>query len=151
MPHVVSRPVGAHRPSLLGTRWISRAAGKSQNHRLVEVGRHLWRPSGPTPLLQQGHLELVTQNHVQTAFEYLQGWRIHCPESEEEGAFSLGGRASARSCKVTGIAVRRGGPTMLPKSKARCTDLSLASLPTHLIHTFQHAPSQAFRHFLRRG
>ena len=29
--------------------------GTSQNHRLVEVCRDLWRTSGPSPLLQQGH------------------------------------------------------------------------------------------------
>uniref|UniRef100_A0A8C0ES58 receptor protein-tyrosine kinase n=1 Tax=Bubo bubo TaxID=30461 RepID=A0A8C0ES58_BUBBB len=29
------------------------------------------------PLLKQGHLELVAHNHIQTAFEYLQGWRLH--------------------------------------------------------------------------
>ncbi|KAK4828375.1 hypothetical protein QYF61_026113 [Mycteria americana] len=31
----------------------------------------------PTPLLKQGHLEPVAQDRVQTAFEYLQGWRLH--------------------------------------------------------------------------
>ena len=29
------------------------------------------------PLLRQGHLELVTQDHDQTAFKYLQRGRIH--------------------------------------------------------------------------
>lgn len=63
----------------------------SENHRLVEVGRDLWRPSAPTPLLQQGHLQLVAHSHVQMAFEYFQGWRSHCPESEErEGLRFLG-------------------------------------------------------------
>ncbi|KAK4810494.1 hypothetical protein QYF61_004274, partial [Mycteria americana] len=47
------------------------------NHRMVEVGRDLWRSSGPTPLCQQGHLEPVAQDHVQTAFEHLQGGRLH--------------------------------------------------------------------------
>ena len=50
---------------------------ESQNHRMVEVGRDLWRSSGPTPVLKQGHLELVAQAHGQMAFEYLQGWRLH--------------------------------------------------------------------------
>jgi len=27
----------------------------SQNHRMVEVGRDLWRSSGPTPLLKLDH------------------------------------------------------------------------------------------------
>ena len=35
-------------------------------HRTVKVGRDLWSSSGPTPLLNQGHLELVAQDHVQT-------------------------------------------------------------------------------------
>ena len=49
----------------------------SQNHRLAEVGRDVWRSSGLTPLLKQGHLEMVAQDHAQMAFEYLQGWRLH--------------------------------------------------------------------------
>lgn len=39
----------------------------SQNHCMVEAGRYLWRASGPTPMLKQGHLERVAQDHVQTA------------------------------------------------------------------------------------
>jgi len=44
---------------------------------MVEVGRDLQRPPGPTPLLKQGHLELIAQDCVQTASEYLQRWRLH--------------------------------------------------------------------------
>ena len=44
---------------------------------MVEVGGDLWRSSGPTPLLQQSHLKPVVQDHVQMAFEYLQGGRLH--------------------------------------------------------------------------
>lgn len=40
----------------------------SQNPRMVEVGRPLWTASGPTPLLKQGHLEMVVWDHGQTAF-----------------------------------------------------------------------------------
>ena len=29
------------------------------------------------PWLEQGHLEQFAQDHVQKAFEYLQGWRLH--------------------------------------------------------------------------
>jgi len=50
---------------------------RSHNHRLFQIGRDLWRTPGPSPLLKQGHLELLVQDHVQTAFEYLQGWRFH--------------------------------------------------------------------------
>jgi len=49
-------------------------------HRIMErlkLGKDLWRPSGPTPLLKQGHLEPVAQDHLQMAFEYPQGWRLH--------------------------------------------------------------------------
>jgi len=46
-------------------------------HRMAEVGRDLWRSSGPSPLLKQDHLEQVAQDHVQMASEYLQGWRLH--------------------------------------------------------------------------
>ena len=44
---------------------------------MAEVGRDLWRSSGPTPLLKQGHPEQAAQDCVQMAFEYLQGWRLH--------------------------------------------------------------------------
>ncbi|PKU47740.1 hypothetical protein llap_1940 [Limosa lapponica baueri] len=43
----------------------------SEHHRMVEVGRDIWRSSSPTPLLKQGHPEQVTQDHVPSAFEYL--------------------------------------------------------------------------------
>lgn len=42
---------------------------------MADVGRDLWKPSGPTPLLKQGNLDLVAQDHVQLAFEFLQGER----------------------------------------------------------------------------
>ena len=42
-----------------------------QNYRLAEVRRDLWMSSCPTPLLQQGHPELIFQNCLQMAFEYL--------------------------------------------------------------------------------
>ena len=45
---------------------------QSQNHRMVEVGRELWRSPGPA-LLQQGHPELGAQIHVQVALEGLRG------------------------------------------------------------------------------
>lgn len=38
---------------------------------MFEIERDLWTPCGPTPLLQQGHLQLVAQDHVQMAFMYL--------------------------------------------------------------------------------
>jgi len=40
---------------------------------MVEAGRDLQTSSGTTPLLKQGHLKLGAQDHVQMAFEYLQG------------------------------------------------------------------------------
>jgi len=33
--------------------------------------------SGPTLLLKQSHVDLVSQDHVQMAFEYLYGWRLY--------------------------------------------------------------------------
>lgn len=39
---------------------------------MAEIGRDLWRSSGPTPLLKQGHIQLVAQDHTQTGFEYTQ-------------------------------------------------------------------------------
>jgi len=49
----------------------------SQNYRIFEVGSDLWRSSCATYLLMQSHLEVVAKDHVQIAFEYLQGWRLH--------------------------------------------------------------------------
>lgn len=46
------------------------------NHRVVEVGRHLWVYL-LQPLLQQGHAELLAQAHVQAASESLQGEKLH--------------------------------------------------------------------------
>jgi len=48
-----------------------------KKHRTAEVGRDICRSSGPTLMLKQGHLELVAQDHVQAAFEFLQRWRHH--------------------------------------------------------------------------
>lgn len=39
--------------------------------------RGLWRSSGPTPLLKLGHLQYVAQDQAHTAFEDLQGKRLH--------------------------------------------------------------------------
>lgn len=44
---------------------------------MAKVGRDLWMSSGLTPELKQGQLELVAQDHVPMAFEFLQGWRLH--------------------------------------------------------------------------
>ena len=43
---------------------------------MVEVGKDLWK-SHPTLLLKQGHLDQAAQDCVSTAFEYLQGWKLH--------------------------------------------------------------------------
>ena len=58
------------------------------DHRMVEVGRDLWRSSCLAPLLKQGHLELVAQDHVQMVFEYLQGGRLHNPSGQPLPALS---------------------------------------------------------------
>lgn len=42
---------------------------------MADVGRDLWKPYSPTPLLKQGNLDLVAQDHVQLSFEFLQGER----------------------------------------------------------------------------
>lgn len=49
----------------------------SQKHRMVEVGRNLWRPSSPTPLLKYGRLEYAVQGHIQVGFEYLYRKKLH--------------------------------------------------------------------------
>jgi len=53
--------------------YVARERPEYTNHRIrvVEVGRDLWRSSGPIPLLKQGHLEPVTQENIQMAFESL--------------------------------------------------------------------------------
>lgn len=49
----------------------------SQNHRILRIGRALWKSSSPIPLPKQGHLEQVTQECVQVGLECLQRWRLH--------------------------------------------------------------------------
>lgn len=48
-----------------------------QSHRMAEFGRNLWESSCPTVLHQQGQIEPVVQDQVQTAFKYLPGCRLH--------------------------------------------------------------------------
>jgi len=50
---------------------------KITNYRMVKVDRGVWRLLCPTVLLKQGCLGQFSQVHVQTAFEYLQRWRLH--------------------------------------------------------------------------
>jgi len=49
----------------------------SQNHRMADSGGTSGSHPIQDPWLMQGYLETVAQDHVQTAFEYLQGWRLH--------------------------------------------------------------------------
>jgi len=44
---------------------------------MVEIGRNLWRSSGPTPRSKQCHLESVAEDCVQMAFESVQAWNLH--------------------------------------------------------------------------
>jgi len=60
----------------------------AQNHRIVEVGRDLQSSSGPTSLLKQGHLKLVSQDCVQTDFEYLQIRTLHSLSGQPVPALS---------------------------------------------------------------
>ena len=47
------------------------------SHRVADTGRDLWRSPDPIPLLKQGHLEAVAQDHVRMAFDRLQGRKLH--------------------------------------------------------------------------
>ena len=47
----------------------------SQNHRMADVGRHLYTLSSPTPALSLPY-NSVPQDCVQKAFEYLQGNKL---------------------------------------------------------------------------
>lgn len=49
---------------------------QSHSHRMAEVGRDPWRPSGPSLLLRQGHPEHFAQDHIQVDFEYLKRRRF---------------------------------------------------------------------------
>ena len=50
---------------------------KSQNHRMVGVGRDICGSSSPTPVPKQGHLQQAAQDCIQAGFEYLQRRRLH--------------------------------------------------------------------------
>lgn len=41
---------------------------------MVDIGRDLWRPLDPSPLLKQGNPEHVTQDYIPV---YLRGGRLH--------------------------------------------------------------------------
>ena len=53
------------------------AAGMSQNHRMVGVGRDLCGSSSPNPLPKQGCLQQAAQDLVQAGLLYLQRRRLH--------------------------------------------------------------------------
>jgi len=50
---------------------------RSQNHRMVGVGRDLCGSSSPTLLPKQGHLQQAARDCVQAGLEYLQRRRVH--------------------------------------------------------------------------
>lgn len=50
-----------------------------KNHRIFEIGRHLWTSTSPTLCSKHSQLELTTQGCVQSGFNYLQGREIHSP------------------------------------------------------------------------
>lgn len=49
----------------------------SQNHKMVEIGRHLWRTSNSTSCSKQGQLQNIVQDYDQWDFEYLQQWGLY--------------------------------------------------------------------------
>lgn len=49
----------------------------ADNHRIVRVGRNLWRSPSPASLPRQGHQEQVTPEQVQMGFECLWKGRLH--------------------------------------------------------------------------
>ncbi|KAK4815575.1 LOW QUALITY PROTEIN: hypothetical protein QYF61_004092 [Mycteria americana] len=57
---------------------VRRSRG-SENHRMLWIGRDLYRSSSPTPLQEQGHLQLdqVAQSPIQPDLECFQGWGLH--------------------------------------------------------------------------
>lgn len=78
------------------------------NHWGVEVGRNLWRSSGSSTLLQQGHLGPAAQDCVQMAsFEYLQGWK----------SYHLSGQTTRASAQLSTPSMRSGDTFKLLKRK----------------------------------
>jgi len=55
---------------------IIRQITESQNHRMLGVGRDTQRPSSPTPLPKQVHIEQVAWDLIQVGFENLQRMRL---------------------------------------------------------------------------
>ena len=58
----------------------------SLNHRIIEIGRKLWRSPGSIPFHKQGHLEPLAQVHVQVAAE------------EADSTNSTAQRSTAQQC-----------------------------------------------------
>lgn len=52
------------------------------HHIMVEVGADLWKSSGPTSLLTQGHLQEVAQDHIRIVSEYILRWRLYNPSGK---------------------------------------------------------------------
>jgi len=50
---------------------------RSQNHRMLGIGRNLYGSSSPTPLLKQGHLQQTAQDCIQAGLEYVRRRRLH--------------------------------------------------------------------------
>lgn len=44
---------------------------------MVEIEKDLWQSSGPTFLPKQSHLQQDPQDHIQAAFEAVQGGSLH--------------------------------------------------------------------------
>jgi len=61
----------------------------TKNHRIVGVGRDLWRSSSPTPLPKHVHPEQAAQDLIQAGFEYLQRRRLHNLSGELYSLFFL--------------------------------------------------------------
>ena len=74
---------------------------KAWIHRMVEVGKDLWKSPCPQPVPKQ---EPIAQHRVQTAVEYLQGWRLH---SLPEHPVPMLSRPHSKKCFL-------GEPSMCP-------------------------------------
>jgi len=65
---------------------------ESQNHKMVTIEKDLWKSSGQPCLVKQYHLQSVAQDHVQTAFENLQGRRLRNLPGQPMPVFSYSHR-----------------------------------------------------------
>jgi len=104
--------------------------------RVVEVRRDLWRSSGPTSFLKQGHLVQVSQDHDQTAFVYLHECSISTTSLDNLWQCSVALRVNVQRKPPAFLSV----PLACPWEPLKSLALSSLHLPFKYLWTLMRFP-----------